>query len=538
MKKTIKGIKIIIVVVVLLLVGWFLIVSPMLTFQKNEKNLEDAARRYFEINTTKLPTGERVKTITLGTLYHESYIKDDIFIPYTHKTCSVDNSWVKVRKENGIYKYYTYLECGPLKSNIDHEGPVIKLAGKKEITLGINEEFKDPGVTSVIDKKDGTLNKDDITIKGKVDTSKIGTYEITYTAFDQLSNKTVEKRVVTVVQKLYSTVKTALGEETVFKDNPDNYIRISNMMFRIYGIDSNKNIIVVSDEDIANVNFNKIDKWLDYFYEHLHKSAQDMIVEAKYCNMNITKETLNTKECSSYTDNRKIYIPSIPMINQTITKDTSYMTPYTMSWTADAVDSENAYLTRNIFFGEDAGKIYLSYPMKDNYGVRPMMTIDGSSLLVGGDGSSDNPYVFNDIKKAKGGTPINERFTGEYISIDGFLYRIIEGLEDGTTKIVSYNTVGNSDDNITCLADCSSNVITYNPKNSESVAYFIQNKIPAYINTSHFEIHEIEVPIYNDDIIYGEEVETKKYMRCFLHNLKWIHNVILTGLLILLREIE
>ena len=156
MKKTIKGIKVIIVVVALLLVGWFLIVSPMLKFQKNEKNLEDAARRYFEINTTKLPTGERVKTITLGTLYHESYIKDDIFIPYTHKTCSVDNSWVKVRKENGVYKYYTYLECGPLKSNIDHEGPVIKLAGKKEITLGINEEFKDPGVTSVIDKKDGT----------------------------------------------------------------------------------------------------------------------------------------------------------------------------------------------------------------------------------------------------------------------------------------------------------------------------------------------------------------------------------------------
>ena len=39
--------------------------------------------------------------------------------------------------------------------------------------------------------------------------------------------------------------------------------------------------------------------------------------------------------------------------------------------------------------------------MKDNYGVRPMMTINGSSLLVGGDGSSDNPYVFDDIKKAK-----------------------------------------------------------------------------------------------------------------------------------------
>ena len=448
----------------------------------------------------------------MGTLYHESYIKGDLFVPYTHKTCSVDNSWVKVRKENGVYKYYTYLECGPLKSRIDHEGPVIQLAGDNEIIMGIDEEFKDPGIKSVVDKKDGSINKEDIIIKGDVDTSKIGTYEISYIAFDQLSNKTEKKRIVTVVQKLSSTVKKVLGEENFFKGYPENnYLRLSSMMFRIYGIDSNNNIIIVSDEDIANVNYNKIDKWLDYFYEHLNKTAQDMIVEAKYCNMNITEDTLQTKECTSYTEPKKIYVPSIPLINQTITEHESFMTPYTMSWTADAVDSEKAYLTRNIFFDEDADKIYLPYPIKENYGVRPMMTIDGSSLLVGGDGTISNPYVFDDIKKAKGGSFINERYSGEYISINGFLYRIIESLEDGTTMVISYNTVGNSGENITCVAQSSSDIIDYNPKDNGSVAYFIQNKIPGYLDTSYFVNHEVVVPIYQSDIVYGEEIETKKY---------------------------
>ena len=505
-------IKFLLIIIIVLLIGWFFIISPMLTFRNNEKRLEDAAKRYFEINTSQLPTGERIKTISLNTLYHESYIKDDLFVPYTHKTCSIENSWVKVRKENGVYQYYTYLECGPLKSNIDHEGPNLVLAGDKEITIGVNEKFKDPGIKSVVDNKDGSIDSKNVIIKGEVDTTKVGTYELSYTVYDQLNNKTVQKRNVTVVQKIYNTIKGLLGQETIFKDFPENnYIRLSGMMFRIYGIDSNNNIIIVSDEDIANVNFTKIDEWLNYYYDHLNKVTKDMIVEAKYCNMTIADNNTNVKECSSYTEARKIYIPSIPDINKTIVYSDSYMTPFTMSWTANMIDESSAYLTRNVFFEEHSGKIYLPYPKKDNYGVRPMMTIKGDSLLVGGDGSITNPYRFNDMKKAKGGSLVHDRYTGEFITINGFYYRIIDTLEDGTTKVVSYNTVGTSGDNITTVANPSNEVINYDPKDSESVAYFIQNKIPSYLDTSPFTTHEISVPIYNGDIIYGEEKETKKY---------------------------
>ncbi len=56
-----------------------------------------------------------------------------------------------------------------------------------------------------------------------------------------------------------------------------------------------------------------------------------------------------------------------------------------------------------------------------------------------------------------------------------------------------------------------SDKITYDPADKTSVAYFINNRISEYIDTSFFQKHEIEVPVYKDKIIYGEEISKKKY---------------------------
>ena len=51
----------------------------------------------------------------------------------------------------------------------------------------------------------------------------------------------------------------------------------------------------------------------------------------------------------------------------------------------------------------------------------------------------------------------------------------------------------------------------YNPKDKNSVGYFINNTVVGYVDTSKFVNHEIKVPIYKKKIIYGKEDETKKY---------------------------
>ncbi len=510
-KKIIRNIKILIVVALIAAFVWFLVVSPMITFHKNEESLENAAKRYFEINKEQLPTGERVKTITLKELYNDSYLKEDFYSPYSKKSCSITNSWVKVRRENNEFKYYVYLDCGILNSKIDHDGPDIKLNGDSKITLGVDEVYKELGVKSVVDNNDGKLDVKDVTIKGKVDTSKIGTYEIEYIAFDKLSNKTVVTREVSVVKKIKNVVKKDLGNVTNYSGNPtNNYIMLSNMIFRIFGLDDNDNVIIVADQDIANVNHSKLDKWLNYYYKHLNSDAKKMLVKSKFCNMDITDNTLDTLQCNSYTKEKNVYIPSIVEVNKAQAGDTNFMKTFTMSWIANKKSSKEAYITRSYFFGEDFGKIYIAFDRDFNFGVRPMMVMKGDTNIIGGDGTSLNPYYFNDVDIGITGSLLNERHTGEYIEDHGILWRIIDVMDDGTTKVISEHTIGNNSEGPTTYPTPDDKIV-YNPKDKGSVAYFINNNVNEYVDTSNFVNHEIEVPIYKDKIIYGKEIEIKKY---------------------------
>ena len=310
-KKLISLLKLLVTIAIVCLFVWYLVISPMITFNEYEETFKAAAERYYELNQNQLPTGERVKTLSLNALYKDSYLKEDFYIPYTKKPCSLEKSWVKVRRNNGVYEYIVYLDCGTMKSNVDHEGPVIKLKGEKTVDVTIGEEYKDEGVDSVRDAVDGKINVDTVTVRSNVDTKKIGSYEVKYTAYDSLNNKTVVTREVNVVKSVRSVVKKDLGEATNYKGEPlNNYVRLSGMYFRIYGLtDDGKNVILVSDEDIANVGFNKLEKWLDdYFYDHLNEFTKKNIVESKFCNMTVDDGLLNTTECTEFTGKRKIHV--------------------------------------------------------------------------------------------------------------------------------------------------------------------------------------------------------------------------------------
>ncbi len=515
MQKIVGKIRLLIVVAIIFAFVWFLVVSPMITFRSNEKTLEDAARRYFELNSNLLPTGERVKKVDLKTLYQKSFLKKDLYAPYSKKTCSVNNSWVKVRQENGEYKYYTYLECGVLSSTIDHNGPEIKLNGNPEIIINKGDEFTDPGIKSVVDNSDGKMEISSVSITSDVDTSKVGEYEVKYTALDKMINKTEVVRKVKVVQLLNGTIKQSISNGTNFVGEPENnYLRLSNMTFRVFGLDENNDVIIVADEDIANVNYTKIDDWLDYFYEHLNDNTKKMIVEKKYCNMQISDTTLDTTQCNSYTKKKKVYIPSIVEVNKA-KGEGNFMKPSTLSWIANSKNDKEAYVTRRYFVNKEASdKGFLAYDNTYNYGVRPMMTVKGDTLIVSGDGTLRSPYTVGDVEKAKNGSNLNERFTGEYINDGTTAWRIIDVMNDGTTKAISVsNIVGLTDeDEVRYYITFDANdKIIYNPKDKNSLGYYINNKVIKYVNTSNLANHEIKVPIYKNKIIFGEETETKEY---------------------------
>ena len=511
-KRGLRDLKFIISVVIVGLFVWFLVVSPMIKFHNHESKMKDAALRYFEINRNELPTGERVKTLSLSTLYSKSYMKDDLYVPYSNKVCNQTNSWVKVKKNaTGEYDYLVYLDCGILQSSVDHTGPEIKLKGSKTLTLGVGDKYKEQGVSSVVDNNDGKLNIKDVTIKGKVDTSKIGSYKVQYIAFDSLKNKTIVTREVNVIKQIVKVVKSDLKNNSNYVGNPtNNYVRLSNMMFRIYGVDSNNNVMLVAAEDVSNVNFTKVSDWLDnYYYKHLTDNAKKMIVKSKYCNMTISDSTTDTTECSSYTKERYVYIPSVVEVNK-VQADDNFMKTVTMSWVANAGDNKKAYVTRNVFYDEESGKSFITVADTDNYGVRPMFTIKGTTEIVSGDGSLENPYSFGEGNSIVGGEYLNTASTGEYVKLDNKLYRVID-VEDGYTKVISDDAINKDNRPLTTNPDGLADKISYNPTDKGSVAYFINNRASEFINTSYFASRKINVPVYKNKIIYGEEVKTKSY---------------------------
>ena len=200
-------------------------------------------------------------------------------------------------------------------------------------------------------------------------------------------------------------------------------------------------------------------------------------------------------------------------VNKTLDENkNSFMKPETISWLGNSADAQKAYTTRSVFYGDAAGSRFYVDAKEKNYGVRPVLTIKGSTLIKRGDGTRISPYEFGEIKAGKPDDPINKRYTGEYINYGGILWRILEVNNDGTTKVISVENVKQNGKNVTTsYEDVKTEEKTYNPKQKGNVGHYINNKVSEFIDTSYFVNRDIEVPIYENGIQYGKETATKKY---------------------------
>ena len=510
-EKLIKYLKISVVVIVLVLFLWFLVLDPLFTFHGYETQIEKAAKRYYEINAGELPTGTRVKTLSVQKLFDQSYLKQDFYIPFSKKPCSITESWVKVKQVDGEYKYYTYLKCGVISSNVDHKGPEITLNGKEEITINLGAKYQEEGVKTVIDNTDGKMDIKDVEIdSSEVNTDEVGTYKVVYSASDSLNNTSEVVRRVRVVERLNNTVKKSTnGTGTYTGANPNNYIYFSGMLFRIVDIDGD-DVRIVAEQDVSNVNYASIDQWLDYYYEHISKKSKKYVVQNKYCDMNATDENVSSlTKCASFSKNSYVSILSAVDINKATNDEGNWLRPDSISWVRNEKDNKNAYTVRNRFYNTTSR--YMAFDQNYNFGVRPLLTIKGSTLIEDGNGTKEKPYSIGDFTSAKAGDMLNTRSSGEFVSYSGMLWRIIDVDSDKTTKVIANTTLYNNGERVVTHYNTDSKAKVYNPKERGNVGYFINNQAVQYFNTNYFVNKEIEVPIYKNMIRYGKESTVMKY---------------------------
>lgn len=157
----------------------------------------------------KVEMGKYVENIEVNTCYEENGIKakrhkkdisDQVII-----TGDVDTSKVGEYKVSYKVPYlHGFVEYNKTVNVVDTESPTLELKGEKEIEVLQNEKYKEPGVIAN-DNYDGDITKN-AKVKGKVDTSKIGTYTLTYKAADSSNNETYAERTVNVVENNKGTI--------------------------------------------------------------------------------------------------------------------------------------------------------------------------------------------------------------------------------------------------------------------------------------------------------------------------------------------
>ncbi len=505
-----KKIKTVVVCIIVALAIWFVIVSPYIKFKKNEKIVMEAGKRYYEINTGQLPTGEKIKTVGLQKLYEKDFISDDLRSAYMKQACDSKTSWVKVRKEKGEYQYYVYLKCGIFSSRVDHKGPEIRLKGEEEITINKGEKYQDPGVESVVDNQDGKMDIKDVDInKSGLDTNKVGVYEIHYKIKDSFNNETEKVRVVKVVETLNHIIEKDTKKRKIYQGSQtDNYVKIDGIVFQIVGENEDGSVKLVTHENISAVDYKGVENYLnEYFYEKLSESAKKLIVKSKYCDEDI-KNPEEYSKCGHYSNKKNVGLLSVLDINNSKGEDGSY--------NINSVHStmlENKQSSKVIAL--NASK-YIMYSKSENIGIRPTINIKKESDVVGGDGTIGDPYIIKENKKKlKVGEKVSEARVGEYINYSGYTFRVIGKEKDGTTKVIMDGVVNLEGDKYHVrFSDTSA--VTYNPNKKGNIGYHMINDISNYLSTKYFSKKTITIHNYINKIGYQQKSNQEEYSVRFL----------------------
>lgn len=132
---------------------------------------------------------------------------------------------------DGVITYTVTDQSGnqaEVRRTIPYDDPIppeIKLSGNAVVTINAGEKYKEPGYTAT-DNCDGDITKK-VKIEGSVDTSRAGTYKLTYTVQDSYENSAAAERTV-VVKAIRNPGTVVPGGKVIyltFDDGPGPYTR-------------------------------------------------------------------------------------------------------------------------------------------------------------------------------------------------------------------------------------------------------------------------------------------------------------------------
>ena len=289
----------------------------------------------------------------------------------------------------------------------------------------------------------------------------------------------------------------------------DNYLEYSGILYRIIGIDKEKNIKVISDKSVTMMysglekGYDKsyVNKWLNYdkdvsgsgVYENNIKESVNYLSSTYYCEDII--DDIKNITCDKNTTNYKISLLSLYDYYKAGGKSSFLNNGDTFYLGTLNKDNHNYYITSD-------GEVSINEISTRTYAVRPVITIISSSVLLSGKGTKDDPYKILEIKPST----LEDTTINTYVSFSNQVFKVIDNSTDAT-KVALNGVIKENDIDVVKSFGGKNNKYS-NSKNT--VGYYLNN---TYLKTldskniikSNWYIGALSL----DNLDYSNEKNTK-----------------------------
>ena len=289
----------------------------------------------------------------------------------------------------------------------------------------------------------------------------------------------------------------------------DNYLEYSGILYRIIGIDKEKNIKVISDKSVTMMysglekGYDKsyVNKWLNYdkdvsgsgVYENNIKESVNYLSSTYYCEDII--DDIKNITCDKNTTNYKISLLSLYDYYKAGGKSSFLNNGETFYLGTLNKDNHNYYITSD-------GEVSINEISTRTYAVRPVITIISSSVLLSGKGTKDDPYKILEIKPST----LEDTTINTYVSFSNQIFKVIDNSTDAT-KVALNGVIKENDIDVVKSFGGKNNKYS-NSKNT--VGYYLNN---TYLKTldsknivkSNWYIGALSL----DNLDYNSEKDTK-----------------------------
>ncbi len=285
----------------------------------------------------------------------------------------------------------------------------------------------------------------------------------------------------------------------------DNYLTYSGNTYRIIGIDSRNNIYAVSEKNVTlmysglehGYNESYINKWLNMsekdhsgiFENSLFNS--ELLDYTNMCSDNIND--VEKIECHEINDSNRITLLSLYDYKEAGGKS-SFLN-----------NGESYYLStlndnKEVYYITPEGDISVIKDISTISGVRPVITINYNTELLGGKGTSKDPYVIekHDIKT------LADVYVGNYVSFNNVTYKVVNRTED-TTKVAGIAVLADDEGDLLKPFGGSSNI--YSTRSKTIGRYLNDEYLKGIENSSYI----VESKWYTGNLELGNLDYANKY---------------------------